>query len=39
MHVEGFDLADFPGKAEATGPYAKYPAVSCSGLSWWDLKA
>ncbi len=27
MHVEGFDLADFPGKAEATGPYAKYLAV------------
>ena len=39
MNVEGFDLADFPGEAEATGPYAKYLAVSCSGISWCDLQA
>ena len=33
MSVKGFDLADYPGEPEATGPYAKYLAVSCSGIS------
>ena len=33
MSVKGFDLADFPGEAEATGPYAMYLAVSSSGIS------
>ena len=33
MSVEAFDLADYPGQAEATGPYAKHLAVCCSGIS------
>ena len=33
MNVEGFDLANFSREEEATGPYAKYLAVSRSDIS------